>query len=79
MEKRMKKQTIKNVKKRLKEREIFTNNKYGEEAISNKECQSFARNNEKGITLIALVITVIVLLILARHLDQHAIAAIIRY
>lgn len=79
MEKRMKKQTIKNVQKRLKEREIFTNNKYGEEAISNKECESFVRNNEKAITLIALVITVIVLLILARYLDQYAIAAITAY
>ena len=79
MEKRMKKQTIKNVQKRLKEREIFTNNKYGEEAISNKECESFVRNNEKAITLIALVITVIVLLILARHFDFNVKSAIIPY
>ena len=35
--------------------------------------------SEKGITLIALVITVIVLLILARYLDQYAIAAITAY
>ena len=75
----MKKQTIKNVQRKLKERQAFANNKYGKGAISNKECESFVRNNEKAITLIALVITVIVLLILARHLDQHAIAAIIRY
>ena len=35
--------------------------------------------NEKGITLIALVITVIVLLILARHFDFNVKSAIIPY
>ena len=79
MKKRMKKQTIKNVQRKLKKRQAFASNKYGKGAISNKECESFVRNNEKAITLIALVITVIVLLILARYLDQYAIAAITAY
>ena len=55
----MKKQTIKNVQRKLKKRQAFANNKYGEGAISNKECESLVRNNEKAITLIALVITIL--------------------
>ena len=37
-----------------------------------KEGKKRGKSNNYGITLIALVITVIVLLILARHFDQHA-------
>ena len=38
-----------------------------------KEKGGIIRDNNHAITLIALVITVIVLLILARNFDQHAI------
>ncbi len=75
----MKKQIIKKCTKKLKEREVVVKNKEGEGAISNKKCEGIIKSNDYGITLIALVITVIVLLILARYLDQHAIAAITAY
>ena len=38
-----------------------------------EEREKKVKNNNYGITLIALVITIIVLLILARNFDQHAI------
>ena len=38
-----------------------------------EEREKNVKNNNYGITLIALVITIIVLLILARNFDQHAI------
>ena len=56
MEKRMKKQTLKKRTKKIEKKEGIANN---------KECENVIKNNNHGITLIALVITVIVLLILA--------------
>ena len=56
MEKRMKKQTLKKLTKKF---EIT------EDIVKNKESRNITKNNNYGITLIALVITVIVLLILA--------------
>ena len=52
----MKKQAKKKFTKRLKERVGI---------LKNKESESVIKNNNYGITLIALVITIIVLLILA--------------
>lgn len=52
----MKKQTFKKRTKKFEEMESV---------VKNKESESIVKNNENGITLIALVITVIVLLILA--------------
>ena len=56
MEKLMKKQTLKKRTKKIEKREGIANNKI---------CENVIKNNNYGITLIALVITVIVLLILA--------------
>ena len=72
----MKKQIIKKRTKKFGETESVVKNKESESVISNKECGDIAKNNDYGITLIALVITVIVLLILARHLGEHAQPAI---
>ena len=55
VKKRMKKQTFKKRTKKFEEMESV---------VKNKESESIVKNNENGITLIALVITVIVLLIL---------------
>ena len=65
----MKKQTLKERTKKFEEREVVVKNKDEEGAISNKKREGIIKNNNYGITLIALVITVIVLLILARYLD----------
>ena len=59
----MKKQTLKKCTKKFVKMECLTKNKKSESAI---------KNNNYGITLIALVITVIVLLILARHFYKYA-------
>ena len=75
----MKNQTLKKSIKKFEEREVVVNNKAGEGAISNKKREGIIKNNNYGITLIALVITVIVLLILARYLDQHAFTVITAY
>ena len=56
----MKKQTEKKLTKKFKK---------GKRVERNEEMELVRKNNNYGITLIALIITVIVLLILARHLD----------
>lgn len=56
----MKKKTLKKRTKKIEKREGI---------VENKESENVIKNNDYGITLIALVITIIVLLILARH--QH--------
>ena len=54
----MKKQTLKKRTKKFEERDGI---------VKNKESENVIKNYNYGITLIALVITVIVLLILARY------------
>ena len=61
----MKKQTLKKRTKKYEE---------SEDIINKKKTKIVIGKNNYGITLIALVITVIVLLILARHFDYDAIA-----
>ena len=62
---------MKNLKKNKSKRtndiylKVLSNNRNGEELKK-------YYNQEKAITLISLVITVIVLIILARHLGEHA-------
>ena len=58
--KNMKKQTEKKLTKKLK---------IGNSVTIGGKRELIGKNNNYGITLIALIITVIVLLILARHLD----------
>ena len=65
MEKRMKKQTLKKRKNKFEEGEAVASKQELEEVIRKRKGEIIAKNNDFGITLIALVITVIVLLILA--------------
>ena len=67
----MKKQKLKKRTKKFEEKEDVVNNKESKGVLRKGQCKSFFNNNY-GITLIALVITVIVLLILARHFYKHA-------
>ena len=66
----MKKKTLKQRTKKIEKMESIE---------ENKESENVIKNNNYGITLIALVISVIVLLILARYLDFNVKSAIIPY
>ena len=75
----MKKANIKKRTKKFEEGEAVVKKQDLEDAIRKIESEIIAENKEYGITLIALVITVIVLLILARHFGEYALTAIIRF
>lgn len=60
----MKKQTLKKRTKKFEEKECALSNKERKSVLGKREGESFFNNNY-GITLIALVISIIVLLILA--------------
>ena len=74
----MKKQTLNKRTKNFEEKEDVINNQERKSVLRIGEFESLFYNNY-GITLISLVITVIVLLILARHFNQHAFTATIAY
>ena len=65
----MKKQTLKKRTKKFEEMEDVVNNKERKGILRKGEYEIIVENKDYGITLIALVITVIVLLILARYFN----------